>query len=140
MNMTVPARLRKFAELKVILTAQKLRNKVVSVMVNDNKVAKKYRPNLSKTAIDYTNEIVSELVEANDYIPNDENKKLCRLMHLNEVLKLILKLELLMNTIKDCIKTITYGDFERISELLSILRKETQLWQRSTKEKVVEEF
>ena len=109
-------------------------------MVNDNKVAKKYRPNLSKTAIDYTNEIVSELVEANDYIPNDENKKLCRLMHLNEVLKLILKLELLMNTIKDCIKTITYGDFERISELLSILRKETQLWQRSTKEKVVEEF
>ena len=140
MNMTVPARLRKFVELKVILTAQKLRNKVVSVMVNDNKVAKKYRPNLSKTAIDYTNEIVSELVEANDYIPNDENKKLCRLMHLNEVLKLILKLELLMNTIKDCIKTITYGDFERISELLSILRKETQLWQRSTKEKVVEEF
>ena len=140
MNMTVPARLRKFAELKVILTAQKLRNKVVSVMVNDNKVAKKYRPNLSKTAIDYTNEIVSELVEANDYIPNDENKKLCRLMHLNEVLKLILKLELLMNTIKNCIKTITYGDFERISELLSILRKETQLWQRSTKEKVVEEF
>ena len=138
--MTVPARLRKFAELKVILTAQKLRNKVVSVMVNDNKVAKKYRPNLSKTAIDYTNEIVSELVEANDYIPNDENKKLCRLMHLNEVLKLILKLELLMNTIKNCIKTITYGDFERISELLSILRKETQLWQRSTKEKVVEEF
>lgn len=135
MNMTVPARLRKFAELKVILTAQKLRNKVVSVMVNDNKVAKKYRPNLSKTAIDYTNEIVSELVEANDYIPDDENKKLCRLMHLNEVLKLILKLELLMNTIKDCIKTITYGDFERISELLSILRKETQLWQRSTKEK-----
>lgn len=133
--MTVPARLRKFAELKVILTAQKLRNKVVSVMVNDNKVAKKYRPNLSKTAIDYTNEIVSELVEANDYIPDDENKKLCRLMHLNEVLKLILKLELLMNTIKDCIKTITYGDFERISELLSILRKETQLWQRSTKEK-----
>lgn len=133
--MTVPARLRKFAELKVILTAQKLRNKVVSVMVNDNKVAKKYRPNLSKTAIDYTNEIVSELAEANDYIPDDENKKLCRLMHLNEVLKLILKLELLMNTIKDCIKTITYGDFERISELLSILRKETQLWQRSTKEK-----
>ncbi|MGN1393653.1 MAG: hypothetical protein ACI4V7_06430 [Succinivibrionaceae bacterium] len=133
--MTVPARLRKFAELKVILTAQKLRNKVVSIMVNDNKVAKKYRPNLSKTAIDYTNEIVSELVEANDYIPDDENKKLCRLMHLNEVLKLILKLELLMNTIKDCIKTITYGDFEKISELLSILRKETQLWQRSTKEK-----
>lgn len=133
--MTVPARLRKFAELKVIVTAQKLRNKVISVMVNDNKVAKKYRPNVSKTAIDYTNEIVSELVEANDYVPDDENKKLCRLMHLNEVLKLILKLELLMNTIKDCIKTITYGDFEKISELLSILRKETQLWQKSTREK-----
>lgn len=133
--MTVPARLRKFAELKVIVTAQNLRNKVVSIMVNDNKVAKKYRPNISKTAIDYTNEIVSELVEANDYVPDDENKKLCRLMHLNEVLKLILKLELLMNTIKDCIKTITYSDFERISELLSILRKETQLWQKSTREK-----
>lgn len=133
--MTVPARLRKFAELKVIVTAQKLRNKVISIMVNDNKVAKKYRPNISKTAIDYTNEIISELVEANDYIPEDENKKLCRLMHLNEVLKLILKLELLMNTIKDCIKTITYSDFERISELLSILRKETQLWQKSTREK-----
>ena len=132
--MSVPARLRKFTDLNAVLTAQRLHAKILKVMLNDKKVSKKYRSNISKIMIDFTSDILSELVEAGFYKPETEGLKHNRLMHLDEVLKTIQKLELHLNVIKFTIAKITYTDLETIANLLIVLKKEIIAWQKSTKE------
>lgn len=108
--------------------------KILKVMFNDKKVSKKYRSNISKIMIDFTSDILSELVEAGFYKPETEGLKHNRLMHLDEVLKIIQKLELHLNVIKFTIAKITYTDLETIANLLIVLKKEIIAWQKSTKE------